>query len=264
MAYMFKGKGTLNTSAPCTCCRTRASTMTSSSAPPMSNQSAKVVKTVFFALILDLLGKLTLQTLFLRSPDLKVFVLVLNRNLQRSFIAFTIPLPLFPRLIDYYTSQETSDPNSSLSLTLSTFRSLRAFATRHASGSKTSVLEQGNKRWDVVLLGGALGSIFSLCQCIISPSLGSCEFRYQGGHCEESRLISLIGCLLVSDKYGRKPVLLMTMIGNLISAFIWLKSTTFVSIFHPDEQILVVDLTQRCEYCILVVHVSDLSSRRRS
>jgi hypothetical protein len=36
--------------------------------------------------------------------------------------------------------------------------------------------------------------------------------------------------LVVSDKYGRKPVLLLTMLGNILSAFIWLKSTTFVSI----------------------------------
>lgn len=34
----------------------------------------------------------------------------------------------------------------------------------------------GNKRWDVVLLGGAIGSVFSLCQCVISPFLGSCEY----------------------------------------------------------------------------------------
>lgn len=31
------------------------------------------------------------------------------------------------------------------------------------------------KNWDVVLLGGAMGSLFSLCQCVISPWLGSCK-----------------------------------------------------------------------------------------
>jgi hypothetical protein len=33
----------------------------------------------------------------------------------------------------------------------------------------------------------------------------------------------------VSDKYGRKRVLLATMVGNIISAAMWLRSTTFVS-----------------------------------
>lgn len=32
----------------------------------------------------------------------------------------------------------------------------------------------------------------------------------------------------VSDTYGRKKVLLMTMLGNILSAAIWLRSTTFV------------------------------------
>lgn len=34
----------------------------------------------------------------------------------------------------------------------------------------------GGKNWDVVLLGGAMGSLFSLCQCIISPWLGGRKF----------------------------------------------------------------------------------------
>ena len=33
----------------------------------------------------------------------------------------------------------------------------------------------------------------------------------------------------VSDKYGRKRVLLCTMLGNILSAIIWTRSTSFVS-----------------------------------
>lgn len=146
--------------------------MSASAPKAMSSESSRIVKTVFLALVLDLL-------------------------------AFTLPLPLFPRLIDYYTSQESSNPNSFLSRVLSLFRSFRSLASNNQSSTLSSAAA-GNKRWDVVLLGGALGSVFSLCQCIISPSLGS-----------------------LSDKYGRKPVLLLTMLGNILSAFIWLKSTTF-------------------------------------
>jgi hypothetical protein len=34
---------------------------------------------------------------------------------------------------------------------------------------------EGGKNWDVVLLGGAMGSLFSFCQCFISPWLGARE-----------------------------------------------------------------------------------------
>lgn len=94
--------------------------------------------------------------------------------------AFTIPLPLFPRLIDYYTSLEANDPSSLLARTLSVCRAVRALATggRHATPlHKTAALDVSSetKRWDVVLLGGAMGSVFSLCQCVISPYLGARE-----------------------------------------------------------------------------------------
>lgn len=33
----------------------------------------------------------------------------------------------------------------------------------------------------------------------------------------------------LSDKYGRKRILLITMIGNILSALVWIKSTTFAT-----------------------------------
>jgi len=62
------------------------------------------------------------------------------------------------------------------------------------------------QKWDVVLLGGLMGSVFSTLQFIVSPYIGS-----------------------LSDKYGRKKILLVTMIGNILSALVWIKSTTFAS-----------------------------------
>lgn len=51
-----------------------------------------------------------------------------------------------------------------------------------------------------------MGSVFSTLQFIVSPWIGS-----------------------LSDKYGRKRILLFTMIGNILSAVIWVQSTTFAS-----------------------------------
>jgi len=51
-----------------------------------------------------------------------------------------------------------------------------------------------------------MGSVFSTLQFIVSPWIGS-----------------------LSDKYGRKRILLLTMIGNILSAVIWVQSTTFAS-----------------------------------
>jgi len=51
-----------------------------------------------------------------------------------------------------------------------------------------------------------MGSVFSTLQFFVSPKIGA-----------------------LSDKYGRKPILLLTMIGNMLSALIWVTSTTFAS-----------------------------------
>ncbi|GHJ86419.1 hypothetical protein NliqN6_2821 [Naganishia liquefaciens] len=143
----------------------------------------------------------------------KSVVLTVFIALVLDLLAFTLPLPLFPRLIDFYTVQESNDPTTLLAQSLAFFRQTRARLTSFAPGTYTpSGVEGGgitgnyNKKWDVVLLGGAMGSVFSLCQCVISPFLGR-----------------------LSDKYGRKKVLLATMVGNILSAAIWLRSTTFSS-----------------------------------
>jgi len=118
-------------------------------------------------------------------------------SLVMDLFAFTIPLPLFPRLIEWYTKRETSDPNGFLSHTL---RFVSAVRTLFYKSS------QNSQRWDIVLLGGLMGSVFSTLQFVVSPIIGS-----------------------LSDTYGRKKILLLTMIGNILSAVIWIKSTTFAS-----------------------------------
>ncbi|KDQ64611.1 hypothetical protein JAAARDRAFT_117985 [Jaapia argillacea MUCL 33604] len=118
-------------------------------------------------------------------------------SLILDLFAFTIPLPLFPRLIEWYTKRETSDANGFLSRTLWLVSSVRGIFYKSARNSE---------KWDVVLLGGLMGSAFSTLQFVVSPHIGS-----------------------LSDTYGRKRVLLVTMIGNILSAVVWIQSTTFAS-----------------------------------
>lgn len=118
-------------------------------------------------------------------------------SLVLDLFAFTIPLPLFPRIIEWYTNRESSDPTGFLSRTLYFVSTVRGLLYTPSSNPQ---------RWDIVLLGGLMGSVFSILQWFISPRIGA-----------------------LSDKHGRKKVLLVTMIGNILSALIWVKSTTFAS-----------------------------------
>ncbi|KAL5508046.1 hypothetical protein ACEPAH_5664 [Sanghuangporus vaninii] len=118
-------------------------------------------------------------------------------SLVLDLFAFTIPLPLFPRIIEWYTKREASDPNGFLSRTLAFVSAFRSLFIKSAKGSK---------KWDVVLLGGFMGSVFSTLQFLVSPHIGS-----------------------LSDKYGRKKILLITMAGNILSALVWIQSTSFAS-----------------------------------
>lgn len=69
---------------------------------------------------------------------------------------------------------------------------------------KNSFQKPINDRYDIVLLGGALGSLFSLCQAIASPVIGT-----------------------LSDRYGRRTALLWSMVGNIASVALWCAATDF-------------------------------------
>lgn len=69
---------------------------------------------------------------------------------------------------------------------------------------KSSFARPINDRYDIVLLGGALGSLFSFLQAIASPIIGR-----------------------LSDKHGRRTALLWSMGGNLLSVALWVAATDF-------------------------------------
>ncbi|CAG8608876.1 3274_t:CDS:2 [Paraglomus occultum] len=138
--------------------------MNNSSTKSVSNYTSKTVKVVFIALLLDIL-------------------------------AFTIILPLFPRLLEEYKAREEGDESTLLSWCL---RQIRLFRTIIGGTAGN------NPKWDIVLLGGALGSLYSLLQFVASPVIGA-----------------------FSDKYGRRATLLVTMIGNILSTCLWVFAKSF-------------------------------------
>ncbi|KAK5166179.1 uncharacterized protein LTR77_008440 [Saxophila tyrrhenica] len=118
---------------------------------------------------------------------------VLFISLLLDLISFTFILPLFPKLLEFYRNLETQSSNTVLSRIL---LGLNAY--------KNSFSKPINDRYDIVLLGGALGSLFSLCQAIASPVIGT-----------------------LSDKYGRRTALLWSMMGNIASVALWCAAVDF-------------------------------------
>ncbi|EFX01885.1 tetracycline transporter [Grosmannia clavigera kw1407] len=108
--------------------------------------------------------------------------------LTASQVSFTFILPLFPSLLEFYRQKPTQ---------LSTvFDYLNAY--------KASFARPIDSRYDVVLLGGALGSLFSILQAIASPVIGH-----------------------LSDRHGRRTALLASMAGNIMSVLLWVMAVDF-------------------------------------
>ncbi|KAF2404806.1 MFS general substrate transporter [Trichodelitschia bisporula] len=129
-------------------------------------------------------------------PSVRKRVLrVLFISLLLDLISFTFILPLFPKLLQFYRTLEptTGDSNTVLNRV---FTGLNTY--------KNAFARPINDRYDIVLLGGALGSLFSLCQAIASPIIG-----------------------LLSDKYGRRTALLWSMVGNILSVTLWVGAVDF-------------------------------------
>ncbi|KAL1892897.1 hypothetical protein Sste5346_006790 [Sporothrix stenoceras] len=129
-----------------------------------------------------------------RKRVLKVIVFSLLLDL----ISFTFILPLFPSLLEFYRNAETVDASESQSPTL------LASVLNYLNTYKASFARPIDSRYDIVLLGGALGSLFSLLQAIASPVIGH-----------------------MSDRYGRRTALLASMTGNIISVLLWVMAVDF-------------------------------------
>ncbi|KAF2484727.1 major facilitator superfamily domain-containing protein [Neohortaea acidophila] len=129
----------------------------------------------------------------MENPMRKKVLRVLFISLLLDLISFTFILPLFPQLLEFYRNIETQSSSNVLSRILA---GLNAY--------KNSFSKPISARYDIVLLGGALGSLFSLCQAIASPVIGR-----------------------LSDKYGRRTALLWSMVGNIASVMLWCVAVDF-------------------------------------
>ncbi|KAG5671736.1 hypothetical protein PVAND_001916 [Polypedilum vanderplanki] len=109
-------------------------------------------------------------------------------SLLLDLLAFTMILPLLPSLLEHYRINDKDGLYTTLSNSVAYFRELVGAPEQYTS----------------VLFGGVLGSMFSLLQFVISP--------FAGG---------------LSDYYGRKPILLVSLIGIVASYGLWAISSNF-------------------------------------
>ncbi|XP_061836990.1 major facilitator superfamily domain-containing protein 10 [Nerophis lumbriciformis] len=113
-----------------------------------------------------------------------VFVLLLL-----DLLGFTLILPLLPSILDHYA--QTGDA------AYQTLQSVVDFF-REALGIPME------KKYNSVLFGGLIGSLFSLLQFLLSPITGA-----------------------LSDRFGRRPLLLLTTVGMMTSYVVWALSRSF-------------------------------------
>ncbi|XP_010210833.1 PREDICTED: major facilitator superfamily domain-containing protein 10-like, partial [Tinamus guttatus] len=104
-------------------------------------------------------------------------------------LGFALILPLFPSILDYYNKTEDG-------FYLSLQRGVDWFAVM--------VGMPPERKYNSVLFGGLIGSIFSILQFFSSPLTGA-----------------------VSDCLGRRPVILVTVMGLIASYALWAASRTF-------------------------------------
>ncbi|KAL5627991.1 hypothetical protein BROUX41_002739 [Berkeleyomyces rouxiae] len=126
---------------------------------------------------------------------------VISISLLLDLVSFTFILPLFPKLLEYYRDNEASaialaGENAPQTLLQTILSYLNAY--------KQAFDRKIDSRYDIVLLGGALGSLFSILQAIASPVIGR-----------------------ISDRYGRRNALLASMTGNIFSVLLWVAAVDF-------------------------------------
>ncbi|XP_054264987.1 major facilitator superfamily domain-containing protein 10 [Macrosteles quadrilineatus] len=123
------------------------------------------------------------------DQESKYIVKVVFVSLLLDLLAFTMILPLLPSLMEHYRKYDSKD-------------GLYPFLLEKVENFRSLV--GAPERFNSVLFGGLLGSLFSFLQFVASPLVGG-----------------------LSDVYGRKPILVLCLLGISMSYLLWAVSHSF-------------------------------------
>lgn len=125
------------------------------------------------------------------APETKKSLKIIFLTIFLDLVGFSIIFPLFPQLAKHYLTVDSEN-----FFLKSIFGIIEGFSHQTDGG--------GHIFSGIVLFGGILGALYSLLQFVAAPLWGG-----------------------ISDKIGRKPVLLISLFGLLISYFLWFFSGSF-------------------------------------
>lgn len=126
------------------------------------------------------------------APANKRSLAILFLTLFLDLVGFSIIFPLFPAMLEYYLPNGAGDATW-LGQVMAHLVSL----SQQSGASNPNFMA-------TVLFGGLMGSLYSILQFIFAPIWGA-----------------------YSDRYGRRPILLLTILGLAISYALWIFASSF-------------------------------------
>ena len=109
-------------------------------------------------------------------------------------VGFSIIFPLFPAMLDHYLFLEQSMGGGIVS----------SFVSWVSGFANQASINSPSFRLETVIFGGVLGSLYAALQFVFAPIWGG-----------------------LSDRYGRKPILMFTLLGTALGYFLWIMSGNF-------------------------------------
>ncbi len=130
------------------------------------------------------------------TPESKKILKLMFLTMFLDLVGFSIIFPMFPAMAKYYLSVDRD--NFFLSGMMNLIESIQTISLGPDGAPQMST---------IVLFGGLLGALYSLLQFLAAPVWGS-----------------------ISDRVGRKPVLLISVFGLFVSYVMWFFSGSFTTL----------------------------------